>query len=181
MIWGLKPCERPGKGIVHVKPGRVTGKGLWNPGQQRFAGVERGALIQVSKIKGKGWDYGGSRGGGINRSQDLSFTLWSPPWGEGVCPSCTGCVSKEQRRITEWLGLEGILKIIWFHPPAMSRDIFHQNRVLTAPSNLALNPAREGAATASLGNLGQGLTTLMGKNFFLTSRLEMTRGLSLTN
>ena len=35
----------------------------------------------------------------------------------------------------------------------MSRDIFHQPRVLRAPSNLALNPAREGAATASLGNL----------------------------
>jgi len=40
--------------------------------------------------------------------------------------------------------------------------------VLRAPSSLALNPAREGAATASLGKLGQGLTTLMGKNFFLT-------------
>jgi len=35
----------------------------------------------------------------------------------------------------------------------MSRDIFHQPRLLRAPSNLALNPAREGAATASLGNL----------------------------
>jgi len=36
-----------------------------------------------------------------------------------------------------------------------------------------LNPAREGAATASLGNLGQGLTTLMGKNFFLISHLNL--------
>jgi len=42
----------------------------------------------------------------------------------------------------------------------MSRDIFHQLRLLKAASNLALNPAREGAATASLGNLGQCLTTL---------------------
>jgi len=33
----------------------------------------------------------------------------------------------------------------------MSRDIFHQPRVLQAPSNLALNTAREGAATAPLG------------------------------
>jgi len=48
------------------------------------------------------------------------------------------------------------------------RDPFPQPRVLRAPSNLALNPAREGAATASLGNLGQGLTTLSVKNFFLT-------------
>jgi len=42
----------------------------------------------------------------------------------------------------------------------MGRDPFHLPRVLPAPSNLALNPAREGAATASLGSLGQGLTTL---------------------
>jgi len=55
----------------------------------------------------------------------------------------------------------------------MSRDIFHQPRVLRAPSNLALSTAREGAATASPGNLGQGLTTLMGKNFFLISHLNL--------
>ena len=60
----------------------------------------------------------------------------------------------------------------------MSRDIFPQPRVLPAPSNLALNPAREGAATASLGSLGQVLTTLMGKNFFLLSNLNL-RSLSL--
>jgi len=46
----------------------------------------------------------------------------------------------------------------------MSRDVFHQPRLLRAPSSLALNTAREGAATASLGNLGQGLTTLTVKN-----------------
>jgi len=28
----------------------------------------------------------------------------------------------------------------------MSREIYHQPRVLRAPSNLALNPAREGAS-----------------------------------
>jgi len=58
-------------------------------------------------------------------------------------------------------------------PLAMSRDIFHQPRLLRAPSNLALNPAREGAATASLGSLCQCLTTLMGKNFFLISHLNL--------
>jgi len=46
----------------------------------------------------------------------------------------------------------------------MGRDIFHQTRLLKAPSNLALNTAREGAATAPLGNLGQGLITLTVKN-----------------
>jgi len=55
----------------------------------------------------------------------------------------------------------------------MSRDTFHQTRLLRAPSSLTLNTAREGAATASLGNLGQGLTTLMVKNFFLISHLNV--------
>jgi len=55
----------------------------------------------------------------------------------------------------------------------MSRDVFHQTRLLRAPSNLALNTAREGAATASLGNLGQCFTTLMVKNFFLIFSLNL--------
>jgi len=75
-------------------------------------------------------------------------------------------------RITDWFGLEGTLKIIWSNPPAMGRDPFHQPEVLPAPSSLALNPAREGPATASLGSLGQGLSTLTGKNFFLLSNLN---------
>jgi len=76
-------------------------------------------------------------------------------------------------RITEQFGLEGTLKIIWFQPPAVGRDIFHQTRLLRAPSNLAFNTAREGAATASLGNLCQCLTTLRVKNFFLISNLNL--------
>jgi len=56
-------------------------------------------------------------------------------------------------------------------PPAIGRDPFHQPRVLRAPSNLALNTAREGAATASLGSLGQGLTTLTKENGLLSSLL----------
>jgi len=55
----------------------------------------------------------------------------------------------------------------------MNRDIFHQSRVLRAPSNLALNTARKGTATASLGNLGQGLTTPIVENFFLISSLTL--------
>jgi len=62
-------------------------------------------------------------------------------------------------RITERFGLEGTLQTISFHPPALGRAPFHQSRVLQAPSNLALNPARDGAATAPLGSLGQDLTT----------------------
>jgi len=55
----------------------------------------------------------------------------------------------------------------------MGRDTFHWARLLKAPSNLALNTAREGAATASLGNLCQGLTTLTVKNFFCKSSLNL--------
>ena len=55
----------------------------------------------------------------------------------------------------------------------MGRDPTHQTRVLQALSNLALSTAREGAVTASLGNVGQGLTTLTVKNFFLLSNLNL--------
>jgi len=55
----------------------------------------------------------------------------------------------------------------------MGRDPFHQTRLLKDLPNLALNTAREGAATASPGNLGQCLTTLTVKNFFLISHLNL--------
>jgi len=93
-------------------------------------------------------------------------------------PSVKGSVPHHElkspsHRITEWFGLEGTLKIISFHPPAIGRDPFHQTRVLRAPSSLALNPDREGAATASLGSLGHGLTSLTVKNFFIISHLNL--------
>jgi len=69
--------------------------------------------------------------------------------------------------------LGGTLKIISFQTPAMGRDTFHQTRLLRAPSSLALNTATEGAVTASLGNLCQGLTTHRVKNFFLISNLNL--------
>jgi len=49
------------------------------------------------------------------------------------------------------LGWKGPYRASRSNPLAMGRDPFHQPRVLRAPSNLALNPAREGAT--SLGNL----------------------------
>jgi len=55
----------------------------------------------------------------------------------------------------------------------MGRETLHQPRLLQALSNLGLNTAREGAARAFLGNLGQGLTTLRVKNFFLISNLNL--------
>jgi len=59
------------------------------------------------------------------------------------------------------------------NPLAMGRDPTHQPRVLQAPSSLGLSAAREGEATAFLGNLGQGLTILRAKNFFLVSDLNL--------
>ncbi|KAK4832076.1 hypothetical protein QYF61_020632 [Mycteria americana] len=45
--------------------------------------------------------------------------------------------------------------------------------LLQAPSNLTLNVARDGASTTSLGNLFQCFTTLIVKNFFLISSLNL--------
>jgi len=55
----------------------------------------------------------------------------------------------------------------------MGRDSFHQTSLLKAQSSLALDTAGEGAATASLGSLGQGLTTRTGKNSFLICNLNL--------
>jgi len=84
-----------------------------------------------------------------------------------------GLILLNHHRIIECFGLEGTLQIISFQPPAMGGDPFHQSRLLQAPSNLALNTASEGAATASLGNLRQGLSTLTVKNFFLIQNLNL--------
>jgi len=62
-------------------------------------------------------------------------------------------------RITEWLELEGTLKLIQFQPPAVGRAGPRQLRLPRAPSNLALNSSRGGASTASLGSLCQSLST----------------------
>ena len=69
----------------------------------------------------------------------------------------------------EWFGLEGTLQTSCSNHPAVGRNPFHQSVVSKALSTLALNTAREGAATDSLSNLGQGLTTLTGKNFIIVS------------
>jgi len=65
--------------------------------------------------------------------------------------------------MTGWVGRD-FKTSLGSNPPATGRAPFHQPRVLPAPSNLALNTARDGAATASLGSLGWGLATLTGKN-----------------
>ena len=49
----------------------------------------------------------------------------------------------------------------------------HETRLPRATSSLALNASRDGASTASLGNLFQCVTTLCVKNFLLTSNLNL--------
>ena len=73
----------------------------------------------------------------------------------------------------EWLGLEGTSKDHLVQPLVKSRDIFTWIRLLRAPSDLAWNGSRDGASPTSLGNLGQGFTTLTVKNFFLISSLNL--------
>jgi len=48
--------------------------------------------------------------------------------------------------IVEWVGLEGTFKGHPVQPPAMSRNIFNQIRLLRAPSNLTWNVSRDGAS-----------------------------------
>ncbi|XP_064276806.1 FGFR1 oncogene partner 2 isoform X2 [Passer domesticus] len=55
----------------------------------------------------------------------------------------------------------------------MYRDTFHYPRLLSAPSNGALDIVRKKPAIASLGTLRQGPSTLTGKNFFPISNLNL--------
>ena len=55
----------------------------------------------------------------------------------------------------------------------MSRDVFTWIRLLRAASSLDLNASSDGASTTSLGNLGQGFTNHIVKNFFLISSLNL--------
>ena len=55
----------------------------------------------------------------------------------------------------------------------MCRVTNHQTRLPRATSSLALNASRDGASTASLGNLFQCVTTLCEKSFLLISNLNL--------
>ena len=65
-------------------------------------------------------------------------------------------------RTIEWPGLKRTTMLIQFQPPAMCRVANQQTRLPRATSSLALNASRNGASTASLGNLFQCVTTLCG-------------------
>lgn len=60
-------------------------------------------------------------------------------------------------------------------PPCHSRDTSHHTLSCPkAPSSLVLSTARNGVATASLGSLGQDLSTLIETIFFLMSSLNLS-------
>jgi len=82
-------------------------------------------------------------------------------------------IGLDHHRMTEWFGLEGTLLIIQFQHSCHRQGHLPLDQVAQSPVQPALNTAREGAATASLGNLCQGLTTLIVKNFFLISNLNL--------
>ena len=56
-------------------------------------------------------------------------------------------------RILQWPGWKRTTMLIQFQPPAMCRVANQQPRLPKATSSLALNACRDGASTASLGNL----------------------------
>jgi len=91
--------------------------------------------------------------------------------GLGGIHLCEQVTPKSPNHGRVWVGRD-----LTDHPvliAATGRDILHQPGVLRAPSNLTWDVPRDGASTTALGNLGQGLTTLTGKNFFLISHLNV--------
>ena len=67
--------------------------------------------------------------------------------------SCLLLFWNGNHRTIEWPGLKRTTMRIQFQPPAMCRVANHQTRLPRATSSLALNACRDGASTASLGNL----------------------------
>ena len=65
------------------------------------------------------------------------------------------------------------LKVILSNSPAMNRDTYSYVRLLRALSSLTSSISRDGASTSSPGNLCQCFTTLIVKNFFLISNLNL--------
>jgi len=63
--------------------------------------------------------------------------------------------------------------IIGFQPPAMCRVANDQTRLPRATSSLALNASRDGASTASLGNLFHCVTTLWVENTCIKAVLKI--------
>ena len=68
-------------------------------------------------------------------------------------------IGSQNHGIIQWLGLEGILKMIQFQTYCRGLISTHQLRLPRTSSNLTFNNSRDGASTASLGSPCQCLTT----------------------
>ncbi|KAK4807110.1 hypothetical protein QYF61_018451 [Mycteria americana] len=70
-------------------------------------------------------------------------------------------------------GLEGNFKGHLVQPPCNEQGHLQLDQVAQSPDKLTLTVSRDGASTTSLGNLFQCFTTLIVKNFFLISSLNL--------
>ena len=78
--------------------------------------------------------------------------------------------SQNHRIFSSWRAL---LKVILSNSSAMIRDICSLIRLLRVLSSLTLNISKDGTSTTTLGNMFQCLITLIAKNFFLISSLNL--------
>ena len=76
-------------------------------------------------------------------------------------------------RITECFGLEGTFRGHLAQPPCSEQGHLPLDQVALSPSYLALNVSGDVASTTSLGSLFQCFTTLIVKEFFLISSLNL--------
>ena len=73
----------------------------------------------------------------------------------------------------EWFGLGGTFTDHLNHPSCNEQGHIQLHQILRALFNIMLNISKGGASTTSLGNLCQCFTTLIVKNFFLISYLNL--------
>jgi len=78
-----------------------------------------------------------------------------------------------RKRIIEWFVLEETFKVYLIQAPYHGRGHHSLYKVDQSPSNLILNTSSDGESTTSLDILFQILTTLILKNVFLTSNLNI--------
>ena len=80
---------------------------------------------------------------------------------------------KGNHRVTESFEKEGTLTCHLIQLPSHEQGHLQLSQVLRAPSSLTLGVFKGGAPTTSLGNLCQCLTSLIVKNFFPMSNLNL--------
>jgi len=84
-----------------------------------------------------------------------------------------GFVQEESQRIIECFVSEGTFRGHLAQPPCHKQGHLQLDQVSQSPIQPALNVSKDGASTTSLGNLFQCFTTLIGKNVFLLSSLNL--------